>query len=567
MFRKPLNDLKTSAPLRNSDRRKLKQRVLQDFGLSEAQSELGDLIVPEGLQSVKFTTHSGEPGVAYLSSDGEPLWFSLGKGSGDLIPTVYTLWKYPRLLPFLSTPSAVIPVLTGGADLMIAGVVEHNSGLAPGQVVAVTCYTQDALGPPLVVGRMAVADSQLVREDGTAKGKAVHILHTIKDKLWEMGGQRDPPEPVPHEDNGYATERKEEASFTPAENATPLQSKIEELIVDEQVSSILRTALLQAILTSLAVLPPASFPLPSTVFYTSHILPARPAHTPSSTPIDIKHSAHKNLTAFLRAAEKEGLVRLKEARGKAGGDAQVLGVVIDHPDVNAHRVYRTVGEADAKRERREERAAAEASRTREIVVTELWKPHQQSIRFFEETEKGSSSLYTLQEIKTILNEYITAKSLVNTHQAQFINMDDLLSGMLATKGSDVPDFMKRDELTRSLLDKMQPWHRIEADGKDPLVKKGKLAPISVIVKLRQGRKACTLITNFEPFLLAADALADELRRTCASSTAVVPLPGKNAGFEVMVQGKQIKAVADMLQAKGVPKKWIESEDMTEKKKK
>jgi hypothetical protein len=35
--------------------------------------------------------------------------------------TVYTLWKKPDLLPFLSTPSAVIPVLTGGADLMIPG--------------------------------------------------------------------------------------------------------------------------------------------------------------------------------------------------------------------------------------------------------------------------------------------------------------------------------------------------------------------------------------------------------------------------------------------------------------
>lgn len=37
------------------------------------------------------------------------------------MPTVYTLWKNGELLPFLSTPSAVIPVLVGGADLMIPG--------------------------------------------------------------------------------------------------------------------------------------------------------------------------------------------------------------------------------------------------------------------------------------------------------------------------------------------------------------------------------------------------------------------------------------------------------------
>lgn len=44
--------------------------------------------------------------------------------------------------------------------------------------------------------------------------------------------------------------------------------------------------------------------------------------------------------------------------------------------------------------------------------------------------------------------------------------------------------------------------------------------------------------------------------------SVTPLPGKNAGLEVMVQGKQMKTVADMLMAKGITKKWIESADQT-----
>lgn len=39
---------------------------------------------------------------------------------------VYTLWKRFDLLPALSTPSAVIPVLTGGADLMIPGGVSYT---------------------------------------------------------------------------------------------------------------------------------------------------------------------------------------------------------------------------------------------------------------------------------------------------------------------------------------------------------------------------------------------------------------------------------------------------------
>jgi translation initiation factor 2D len=60
MFKKPLSNLKTSAPLRSSDRRKLKQRVITAFNL---QAEDGDVLVPDGIESVKFSTHLEEPGV------------------------------------------------------------------------------------------------------------------------------------------------------------------------------------------------------------------------------------------------------------------------------------------------------------------------------------------------------------------------------------------------------------------------------------------------------------------------------------------------------------------------
>lgn len=48
---------------------------------------------------------------------------------------------------------------------------------------------------------------------------------------------------------------------------------------------------------------------------------------------------------------------------------------------------------------------------------------------------------------------------------------------------------------------------------------------------------------------------------------MTPIVGKASGMEVMVQGKQIKVVVDLLVEKGVPKKWIESADMTMKEKK
>jgi translation initiation factor 2D len=63
MFKKPLSNLKTSAPLRSSDRRKLKQRVISTYSLT---AEEGDALVPDGILSLKFSTHVDEPGVRHF---------------------------------------------------------------------------------------------------------------------------------------------------------------------------------------------------------------------------------------------------------------------------------------------------------------------------------------------------------------------------------------------------------------------------------------------------------------------------------------------------------------------
>lgn len=139
MFKKPLSQLKTSAPIRASDRRKLKQRIISMFSVNP---EDGDTLIPDGILMAKFFSYTKEFGVRLLTvfvlfeiraifpqtlyldpGNGDPLWFTIGKGSEDLIPSVYTLWKLQNsnLLPFVFTPSAVIPILVGGADLMIPG--------------------------------------------------------------------------------------------------------------------------------------------------------------------------------------------------------------------------------------------------------------------------------------------------------------------------------------------------------------------------------------------------------------------------------------------------------------
>ncbi|KAH9054133.1 hypothetical protein EDB87DRAFT_1676616 [Lactarius vividus] len=592
MFKKPLADTKTSAPLRSSDRRKFKARTTERFQLTP---EIADILVPDGLLVQKFSAYNGEPGVLYTSGDGDPLWFSVGKGSSlsfdELIPTVYTLWKHPTLLPVLTTPVAVIPVLVGGADLMVPGVVQAPAHALTGALVSVAQFVRDARGPPLAVGHMAV-DADNIDNNGVNKGKAVVILHTWKDHLWALGSKCGPPDALPvvaaaaggagddsdgtDGNGGGADTLPPGADQEPAEDAPAVtqdgaaEDEEIERLTPEEVSTRLRAALLQALQTSLAALPNSAFPMPTTILYTAHILPARPFSQIATTPIDIKHSTFKSLSAFLRASEKGGLLKLKDARP----DVQVSAVFPKHADAVAHEPHRTVGEEDERRRRAEEREArqaAEAANTgKTTTVTELWKPHLGTLPLFEDLGLDTTTLYPLADVRSALFTYVEKHDLVNRFEQQFINIssDAVISAALygspnAKGTTPAPEFAKREEALSALCKHMQPWHRITVPGDETITKKGALRSIMVTAKARQGRrKTCTYITGFEPFNISADALADALRVRCASATSVA-----GGGQEVMVQGTQTRVVLELLESLGVPKKWIETAGIKDKKKK
>ncbi|KAH9177979.1 hypothetical protein EDB89DRAFT_1844148 [Lactarius sanguifluus] len=592
MFKKPLADTKTSAPLRSSDRRKFKTRTTERFQLTP---EIADTLVPDSLLVQKFSAYNGEPGVLYTSGDGDPLWFSVGKGSSssfdELIPTVYTLWKHPTLLPVLTTPAAVIPVLVGGADLMVPGVVQAPAHGLAGALVSVAQFVRDARGPPLAVGRMAV-DADKIDNNGVNKGKAVVVLHTWKDHLWALGSKSGPPDDLPvvaeaaggagddsdGTDSNGADTPQPGADQEPAENAPAATqdgtAEVEEIekLTPEEVSTRLRAALLQALRTSLAALPKSAFPMPTTILYTAHILPARPFSRTATTPVDIKHSAFKSLSAFLRASEKGGLLRLKDARP----DVQVGAVFPTHADVIAHEPHHTVGEEDERRRRAEVReAAAEAANAgKTVTVTELWKPHLGTLPLFEDLGLDTTALYPLADVKSALFTYVEKHDLVNSFEQQFINISSdavfsaALYGSPNAKGTTpAPEFARRDDALKALCKHMQPWYRITVPGDESIAKKGTLRSITVTAKARQGRrgKTCTHIMGFEPFNISADALADALRVRCASSTSVSLVAG--GGQEVMVQGTQTKVVLELLESLGVPKKWIATAGIKDKKKK
>ncbi|KAI6042405.1 hypothetical protein EDC04DRAFT_2866845 [Pisolithus marmoratus] len=524
MFKKPLSNLKTSAPLRGSDRRKLKQRVI-----------------------VAYNVSPGNRG--YFN----PLWFSHGKGADELIPTVYTLWKKYDLLPCITTPASVIPVLVGGADLMIPGVVQIPSSqtVVPPQLVAIAQYITDSptmRGPPLAVGRLA-ADLDKLKAGG--KGKAVHLLHSWKDYLFAMGskaipqGKESEGEIAGTSATGEPSVEVQEVEGTKppvdpgpsVQQPRPVPSALQRRT---EVSSILRNAVLQAIRGTFKSIPTSSFPIPAGTFYSSYVLPYRPAfHVRRNIHlIDIKHSTYKSLAAFLKILDKQGILTNQDMKP----EPLVMSVSASHSEVLSHTPYVSLRDKQLKEEKREKRDEEERAKVQEMEIKELWKPHTPS------GSASSSALYTYADLKATVIKYVTARQLVNAHDQAYVNVgqDEVLLSTVAGKNEsgDSLEFLKREEVVHRLSEKMQNWYEIRSGGVDVtcLNRKGQLKPISVVVKTRQGRRANTLISGFEPFILAGSRMS--------------PLPGEPTRSEVLVQGKQTKAVVDFLLSKGVPKKWI-----------
>ncbi|QRV92723.1 translation initiation factor SUI1 [Ceratobasidium sp. AG-Ba] len=571
MFKKPPHKLFTSSALRNSDVKALRQRAVSLFPNAEPVT---DELVPKGIMSCKFDTHLDETGTLYMSAEKEPLWFAMGRralSQSSLVPTVYTLWKCPNLLPTISTPSAVIPILVGGADLMIPGVVPSPiiPTLAEGQLVAIAQYRSTT---PLVVGSMALAGSQL-KDDTDQKGKAVITLHAAGDTLWAMGSKQEPPEGKVETSvrDGEVDEMVDEVAKLDVGESGDGASVTEETTISRgrlPTAQEVETTLRGTTLYALSKLDPSSLPMPASTLYSSHILPSRPARpvlpeSPSASDaadsgpldpkvflahLDIKHTPQKKLAPFLKMIEKDGIIKLKDVRG----ELLVFSVDAEHPALVEAKKWgwKTIGAEEKEKEKEGENGSG----SKEILVEEVWFPEAGSEAFFEACE-SSEKHYPVSALRPLLNGYITSHNLQHPANPKYVVLDDVLSRALRKKGEEPKEFVGRDELVERLTGNMKGMWRVGGSGP---FKKLPLPPIVVQTKNRQGRKVVTLMTGIEPFGLDPESIAEELKKRCASSTSgkLGPCPDKPKNLEVMVQGSQVKAVVSLLLELGVPKKWI-----------
>ncbi|KAG0356535.1 hypothetical protein BG005_004533 [Podila minutissima] len=623
MFKKPVASLKSFSPLRSSDKRRLRDEILASFPeLKEMESPIPDtpvnaVITPEGLQSAKFTSYIEEPGTMYTDAEGTPLWFKISNSKKDslIVPSLYMIWKFPTLIPGLTTWNPVVDKLKNGADLMIPGVITANTEIPDIEEGCLVVIRARGNRYPLAIGTMAVSGKVIASSRGIVppKGKAVHILHVHEDQLWIMGNKQNLPSdwasgPKPvlgdeyestDDEDGDATDddvreladslgtsvvldvkgkgraELDDASVTEAcertestiEVPAPIEAEPVVVLSTAEVDQALSEALLQVLKFKITEANSKELlPMNASTLYSSYVLPNRSRGRAAEA--DIKKSSWKKLAKWLKAVEKQDLVKCKEIKG----ELFLLGVSWNHPQLKGFAGHKTVEMEAVRQAKVDARAQADqqanSPNSKVLEVMEAYRPNGSSASLFENTNRSKDGYYTLQELRALLAEYFKEKNLADPKNQRIIKLDEPLREALLKKGENV-DRIPRDQTSERLIGNMVLHHFVGYKGQSVKFVKGGVKSILITQEIRTGRKTVTKVSGLEHFMIDVDGFAQEIQVLCASSVAITPLVGASPKLnlrEVMVQGPQLKNVTAVLQEKGVPKKYVEFLDKTSKKK-
>ncbi|SBS84829.1 translation initiation factor SUI1, putative [Plasmodium ovale curtisi] len=125
----------------------------------------------------------------YLSKN-IPVLFSV---QNVIFPTVYTLWKFPHIIPCFVIYPPASEFLLRGADLMIPGIckdIDEVEKLKEGNVWGVRVFNNPHM---FAVGQCAVEyNSSNSKQFYDLKGKCLKLMHIFNDELWKLGSQTIP---------------------------------------------------------------------------------------------------------------------------------------------------------------------------------------------------------------------------------------------------------------------------------------------------------------------------------------------------------------------------------------
>ncbi|KAH7392859.1 hypothetical protein BKA66DRAFT_457057 [Pyrenochaeta sp. MPI-SDFR-AT-0127] len=588
-------------------------------------------ILPENALSARFTTTAGPTlkhvsGTIYVGShegtSGEQriLWVKYGD---NMFPTVYTLWHNPGIVPLLYTPLVVVEKLQGGADLMTPGLQRgppFPKKATKGAIVAIASL--EAPTVPMAVGTCDIDVSALGRVQGV-KGHAVSTFHWAGDELWSWSSTgkpgSEPPESIQgwnqdeldgtglakdaaavhlddHEggitldpDSTGPSESDKAHGLLPGDDASTSKDFIDVVDDKELTTKEIDDAFRDAFLFGVRYHmdhnkdQPAyglDFPLSQSQVMAQLVQPFLPTYTPARTAsLQIKKTSWKNLRKFIKYLDKQMIVKSKD---RVGNEVAILDIDFKDRQVEAFTPYRLPRKDAPTSATTNEKPAttlgAESSIGQKLKLVFLLRPKEKLAPIFDVSKADPRGLYTPAELKQFLIAYAEAESLIDPKNRRLIKInpqiaDALLGSSAADNAALSSGTMARDALAERMVAASSPFHAIirnEGSVADTKPKAGAPPKIQITLETRSGNKTVTRVHGLEPYYIAPQPLADELRKTCAGSTSVDKLQGSSPKLpimEVMVQGPQKDAILKALEKRGVNKSWVEVVDKTKGKKK
>lgn len=585
MFAKAFR-VKSNTVIKGSDRRKLRADISAAFP-SLSVEELNELVPnKEELNIVKIYAHKGDAVTLYVLHK-NPIFFQLEK---QLFPTVYTLWRCPNMLPAFTTWPPVLQKLSGGADLMLPGVVLSTSGLPEvnrGECCAVTLVMNRA---PVAVGTAAMSSAEM-RNSGM-KGKGVNVLHTYMDQLWAFGDKTHPPvipvtnspTQVEGEEEGEECEEEEEEVKDSSENVaveTSCQSlqelKLaenevlkEESVEDkegenidgeegdsrspqEQMDELLLQCFLHALKTKVKK---SELPLLTSTFLRNHMVSC----CPRGKQLDIKKSSYKKLSKFLQIMQRDhSLLQVKEL---SKGVESIVDVDWRNPEL----CFFKIPEDCALEKEFEEGDGACEVEYQPPEITPLYGVTARLEPLFQDAHKKKGTSLKATEVRNIITEYVKKNELVNEINKNYVIINPTLCDCLLEKSEyQEVEMLKWDDLISRTLIRMQACHEVLFPGQPPVVKKGQMEPIDITVASRGSNKKVTVIKNLEAFGLDPAMVAEALQHQVQASCVLHDCPGAKNRVLVQIQGNQVQHVGKLLLDRyQIPRKYVQGLDKAPK---
>ncbi|CAH0562457.1 unnamed protein product [Brassicogethes aeneus] len=562
MFKKPFK-VKSNTQVKGSERKLFKELVLKSFPVL-TEEEFNDFLPKkEVLNTVKVQTWEGEVVQVYTVQK-VPMIFDV---RGVCYPTVYFLWKFPKLLYAFTTHSQVTNFILQGADLMLPGVTSppHQSGLPKyGNLNENNlCYVNLLNNvAAIAVGLAAQSSQSMVFANG--RGRCVKIMHYYGDKLccgdgvpklsvpnlgppeWLVSkgydedfpalGQESQPEKItveePSEKVVEIVENTTEENIENEEHNTEVDSV-------EKQDELLKYCFLVAVKYSKTL----TLPCLTSNFFKLHMLPA----CPEGKSLDLKKSSYKKLKPFLEKMVELRVITIKEI--KKGVEA----ITAVSKECSVFSEFYITPEF---RPRKDNEVETTTSVVESYIITGNVLPIFQKEGF----QKGDTVLGT--DVRKYVAKYVKDNNFQDDENPKLVKPKEILRTICKSESP-----ITWEELVERVCESMKNCFKVSSGGGEEMFNKGKVSPINISVSVRSGNKKVTLMDNLELFGIKLSEFAKECQHGVAASTSISRPPGKKCD-QLLVQGNQVIFVYNLLIEKyKIPKKYVKGLENAPKKKK